>query len=65
MTDVKEDKFKNVNVGNFRFPFGQYKGKLFKDIPKDYLKWCLEVECFCDPNYKWNKAITSYIEEII
>jgi hypothetical protein len=25
-----------------KFYFGKYKGKEFKDVPKDYLRWALE-----------------------
>lgn len=56
---LKEEKKEDKN--GVRFNFGKYKDKLVKDVPKDYLIWCLKnVEW-----RSWNKSVKEEILKIL
>lgn len=49
----------NEIKNTYKMPFGQYKGRHLKDIPKDYLIWYLDNVGVGSKNVR--KAIKSFI----
>ena len=37
--ETRDDKMGSVDIGKFKLKFGKHKGKTFKEVETDYLKW--------------------------
>ena len=62
MEDKKiDDKMSKADIGKFKLKFGMHKGKTFKEVETDYLKWMNEQNIFANDEYKWNKYIRENI----
>jgi len=40
--DIETKGVKKKSEYEGRMRFGRYKGKPFRDVPNDYLRWCIE-----------------------
>lgn len=47
-------------TSNIKLKFGRYKGKAIKDVPTEYLKWCIRMNVLRGRALRYAKYKTNY-----
>ena len=51
-----------MNLSKTIMPFGKYKGKMFEEIPRNYIAWLVEANVCREP---LSKKVKDYLEQPI